>query len=164
MTDYNADKVRELAARYVDQFEPLERTEHFSTYKRKDDVERELQELCYAAHGDMMPDDYKYNFIVDALSLIADSSTDELQDLDGKIESDVYNSDLLKWLSSNLTRASYVDNYVEAFGIESKDFEFYKVVGGGQWLEKSEVFCSVLSSLIKLVTKMEEENDDDDEV
>lgn len=164
MSDYNADKVRELASRYVDQFEPLERTEHFSTYKRKDDADPDLQELCYAAHGDMMPDDYVYNYIVDALGMIADSSTDELQDLDGEIESDIYNSDLLKWLSSNLTRASYVDRYVQDFGIEAKDFELYKVIGGGQWLEKRDVFQSVLSSLIKLVTEMEEENDDDNEV
>lgn len=164
MSDYNVDKVRELASRYVDQFEPLERTEHFSTYKRKDDADPDLQELCYAAHGDMMPDDYVYNYIVDALGMIADSSTDELQDLDGEIESDIYNSDLLKWLSSNLTRASYIDSYVEEFSIQSTDFDLYLAIGGGQRQEKMEVFNSVLSSLIKLVTEMEEENDDDNEV
>ena len=164
MSDYNADKVRELASRYIDQFEPLERTEHFSTYKRKDDADPDLQELCYAAHGDMMPDDYVYNYIVDALGMIADSSTDELQDLDGEIESDIYNSDLLKWLSSNLTRASYIDSYVEEFSIQSTDFDLYLAIGGGQRQEKMEVFQSVLSSLIKLVTEMEEENDDDNEV
>jgi hypothetical protein len=160
MSDYNVDAVRELAARYVDQFEPLERTENFSTYKRKDDADPKLEELCRVAHGDMMPDDYVYNYIVEVFSFIANSSTDKLQFL-FSLESDIYNFDLLKWLSSNLNRANYVNSYVKEFGIEPKDFDLYEVIAGGQIEEKREIFNSVLSSLIKLSNEMEDEHNND---
>ncbi len=161
MSDYNVDAVRELAARYVDQFEPLERTENFSTYKRKDDADPKLQELCRVAHGDMMPDDYVYNYIVDALSLIADSSINELKDLDIEIESNIYTFDLLKWLYSNLNRANYVNSYVKEFSIESKDFDLHEVIAGGQIEEKREIFNSVLSSLITLSNETKDEHNND---
>lgn len=170
MSDYNADKVRQLAAKYLNQIEPLERL-NFSTYKRKDDADDDLKELCMTAHGDNLPDDYKYNYIVDALELIADSSTDELQDLDGEIESDVYNSDLLKWLSSNLNRAEYVNEYVRELGlsgvtdsnIDVSQFDLFVLLSNGQWKEKTEVFQSVLSSLIELANQLEDEDDTDED-
>lgn len=164
--------VQQLAAAYLDQFESLER-DNFSTYKRKDDADDRLQELCYAAHDDMMPDDYKYNFIVDALGMIADADEDaDLDDLYTEIEADVYNSNLLHWLSSNLNRADYIYHYIEEFGfpgikikhydqLDTSEFNFFNLISNGQWMEKVEVFNSVLASLIEITTELEDEEDDE---
>jgi len=96
--------IRELAAEYLTMFEVLERTDGTKTWKRKDEYQNheDLQPLCQDAHDDMFPDDHVYNFIVDALSTIADADEDaDLEDLAFDIEPDIYNHDLLRWLSSH---------------------------------------------------------------
>lgn len=163
--------VIELAAQYLTYFRVLERENAPNTYCWKEDVvvPEALKDLCYEAHEDMMPDDYKYNYIVDALELIADSDEDtDLEELSSSnIEADVYTFDLLKWLSSNLDRHYYVNGYVQDLlgTIEAKDFDLIQLISGGQWLEKREVFNIILNGLNKIVEELPEiEDENEDEV
>jgi hypothetical protein len=74
-----------------------------------------LSNLIMEAHGDMMPEDYKYQFISDAIDYIAENGDNEdLLDCP-EIESDCYYSELTAWLHSNTTRIFYMDEAFEMF-------------------------------------------------
>ncbi|MFZ2886529.1 MAG: hypothetical protein WA021_01780 [Minisyncoccia bacterium] len=114
-----------------------------SFYCLKQKAPKWVKEMVQHAHGDMPPDDHKYDFIVEALNALADTDDwDEIQ-----LEPDVYNHDLLKWVSSNLTRAEYVNDAVTEFGLDTKDFDLFKVLGYGQYIEKQEVLSVVKDAL-----------------
>lgn len=98
-----------------------------------------LRAAIREAHGDMLPDDYKYRFVVESLRAIVnhDGDIDEARE---HIEADINHADLLKWLSSHIERAGYVDEYVDDyFGLGQPD-SIMQVIQCGQWLEKTEVF------------------------
>lgn len=59
-----------------------------------------LQDLVRFAHADMLPDDWRYAFIVEALDALADSEDPD------DITTD---ADRLGWLSSRLDRCEFVD-------------------------------------------------------
>ncbi|MGH6629302.1 MAG: hypothetical protein ACREB3_06195 [Burkholderiales bacterium] len=110
------------------------------------------QDMVQEAHDTgggnlMLPDDWRYESIVDALDRIQDASDDaDLDELADEIEADVYNADLLKWLSSHLERAGYVDEAVNNLGWD-KDGGIFRAIQAGQIAEKREVYFSVLATL-----------------
>jgi len=81
----------------------------------KDDKPEWIAELCHAAHGDFMPDDWRYEMIQDALTELAESDEPDAWN----IEPPIYTFDLLKWLSSNLNRVAYCDDAAGEFGAVS---------------------------------------------
>jgi hypothetical protein len=114
-----------------------------------------LENLIFTAHDDMLPDDYRYKFIEDALIMIADQ--DEDADLDcPEIEADSYTSDLTKWLHSRNDRVCYLTEALETFGIK----DGFAALQLAQLREREEVFYSVLNSLRELC---EEEQEDEEE-
>lgn len=113
----------------------------------------EAQSLAMDAHGGMLPDDWKYEYIVDALdALVEHEDTDEARD--ALPESDVYHSDLLRWVSSHLERAGYVDEFTEEM---EERMEMFASMQGGQRKEREEVFGLVLSYLEGMEDEDEEE-------
>lgn len=48
---------------------------------------------------------------------------------------DIYYSDLFEWAKGNY---SYIEDYVKEFGIDAQNFDFIKLIQGGQYLEKYE--------------------------
>jgi len=146
--------IQELASHYSKMFIRDIRDDGTEYVKTIDDRPEELTELIYDAHGNMMPDDWKYKFIEESLNQIAE--TEDEDDLDfPNIEPDIYNSVLLQWLSSNLTRAEYFDEAVEEYGWN--DEGFYWNLMAAQVKEKEEVYFSVLSSLRKIKENLEED-------
>jgi len=117
---------------------------------------QELRELCREAHDDMLPDDWRYLFIVEALEAIADRPDDDLEN--SELEPDIYNPDVLSWLSSRASRYAYVDDAAELWGIPEKDFSCIKLIQLGQLQEKEEVYAVVLDRLKQLI-----EDDDEEE-
>ena len=112
-----------------------------------------VHELVYQAHGDMMPDDYRYRFIACALEALTEcADVDDARDYN---EPSIYNGELLSWLSSHLSRYSYVDQAVEDFGYPG---DLMTAIMRGQLEEMYEVFDSVLSYL-----EQRAEEDDDEE-
>ncbi len=131
----------------------------FETAHRGDDPEQPytrlrdgapewLSDLVREAHAGMLPDDWKYRCISSALECIAES--DDPEDAahewaDG--ECDVYTSDRLAWLSSNLRRPNYCDDAVGEMSIDYGQEGIVGLIACGQYQEAREVFASVLSSL-----------------
>ena len=48
---------------------------------------------------------------------------------------DLYNQLLLKWLSDNLANAHYIEEAVNEYGIDSENFNFYKLIAQGQFMQ-----------------------------
>lgn len=110
-------------------------------YCLKDQASDWIKALVHAAHGDMLPDDYRYEFIVNALDHLTDcENPDDARD---SIEADCYTSDLTDWLSSHNSRLAYCDDndYTQS------DSSMFTRLQNGQLAERDEVFESVLSSL-----------------
>lgn len=114
-------------------------------YTITDNAPSWIQDVCREAHGDFMPDDTRYEFIVEALDAIIDNDgeTDDIQ-----LEADTYTRDLIAWLATSLKRVSYVDEAVSEFGIEaSGDNPLISMLSAGQVLEKQETLNLLVSAL-----------------
>ena len=121
----------------------------------KDGTPEWVRDLIYEAHGGMMPDDFKFRFVAEALSALADSEdTDEARE---GLEPDVYHGRLLEWVGTNLNRAGYVDEVIEEGGVS----DFFSLLQAGQARELDEVFTLVLSALETRAEHEEEEDEED---
>lgn len=87
------------------------------------------------------PDDYKYEYINQALDLLADGMNPE----EPELEANVYTSDLYAWFTSHLERAGYVDEATKKYG--HSDEGIVNDLMMGQVGEKEEVFRLVVDAL-----------------
>lgn len=138
-------RLQKLADEVRGHFETFTREGDSTRYwrvKDRKDVPEWITDLCHAAHSDMLPDDHKYEFIVDALDALAENEDPD----DINLEPDIYNADLLRWVSSHLERSGYVEEAISdaSGGVYPGFFESLML---GQAAEKSEVLYSVRSSL-----------------
>lgn len=145
--------LQKLAAVIYDCLEEKEREngEKFLCIKDglKKSTEDKVGNLILAAHndGEFLPDDFRYNMIGSALSSIAAGSLDDenIYEIAGQ-EVDVYNSDLLRWVSSNLSRLEYVNEAVSEYGWPG---DLMAAIVMGQSKEIQEIFGAVLHYLEK---------------
>lgn len=123
-----------------------------------------MQDVCHEAHGDMFPDDWRYEFIESACDKIAETDDNyTIDDARSEIEADIYTHDLTSWLGSRTDRFAYCDEAMEEFGGDVKDT--ISLLQLGQVREKEEVFGLVVQALEKLVeaeaTAIDASNDAD---
>lgn len=109
------ETVQEIAGEAFDWFEQAKRAgEDEETFTRlKDGAPEWIRAAVYAAHGEMLPDDYRYEWTQDAFGAIHDADAgDDLDDVGAEFADsvDVYTAGLLKWVGSNLHRVGYVDD------------------------------------------------------
>lgn len=125
------------------------------TFKHLNDDKAEwMQDLCHEAHGRMLPDDHKYQFIFEALSALVDHDGNE-DDARESIEADIYTSDLTAWLASSNSRMEYVNDAVSNGLVDTSNFDMVNAMQAGQLEEKREVFESVLNSLQNRLDEVE---------
>lgn len=105
-------------------------------YAAKDDAPEVASGLVRAVHLDMLPDDYKYRFLIDALDRLEELSADEARD---DIEPDIYTHDLAAWFCSNTQRPGYCDEAVSE-GLVGGDGTVLDTISAGQLMERREVF------------------------
>lgn len=139
--------IQQLADKYYQSFQLKTRTNGERFYCVKDDCQDDqLTELIRIAHDDLLPDDYIYQYIHDALEIISNmSETDDIYDI--TLEPDCYTRDLLKWVSTNLTRIAYCDEAIEAYGCN----DFVNILMTAQTIERENVLHSVYQSLTEIV-------------
>lgn len=119
-------------------------SEFWATTIEPYDEDHWVTRMCREAHGEMMPDDQRYRFIVDALDAIFEN--DDVVDARDSIESDPYTSQLLAWAGSGDTsRLELCDTWASEYG--SAGSTVFDRLQGGQWLERVEVFDGVLQSV-----------------
>lgn len=107
-------------------------------WRRVNDSPHWVAELCRAAHGDMLPDDWRYTFIVEALDALAiDEDPDDID-----TQPDTHTARLLQWLASSLDRPEYCDEAVREFGVP-QPCDIVHMIGLGQYAEKAETLSLV---------------------
>ena len=145
--------IQELAGSATDPMTTQQRGDETITV-RTDDAPAWVADVIQEAHGDMFPDDYRYETIRDAFETIA-ADDDDPEDSAAEFadNTDVYNSDLLAWVGSHGDRAGYVDEAIGEFG-PARDF--YHGLMMGQYAERSEVYGLVLQALERIADDSEE--------
>lgn len=119
-------------------------------YLLKDGSPEWMQDACRAAHdaGDMLPDDWRYEAIHDAVETICDLDSDSDFDdaRDSFIDSaSIYNHALIKWFGSHGSRPDYVDEAVREYGWP--DGGVIQAIAMGQVIERAEVWDSLVAFL-----------------
>jgi hypothetical protein len=154
--------IYKLAGEAYDAFEKVSRgfgSEDETTFTRLKDEHRDtwLQEMVYSAHGEFLPDDWRYDCIRAALGWIHDTEPDDPEDpgefADGYV--DVYNAALTAWLASDLRRGAYCDEAAEEFGYDVERGVF-GLIALGQYEEASEVYHAVMEKLNERLEEIED--------
>ncbi len=120
--------------------------------RTKDDRPEWVQELVYSAHGNYLPDDWRYEKIQEALEFLAESDDSSYIGEFCDQAVDIYTAARLQWLSSKLDRASYCDEAAEEFGCEGGIIDR---IGLGQYAEAAEIFGLVIQALEEVAATRE---------
>lgn len=151
------ERIARLAGEAYDWFETATRVGSDETFDRLKDGRPEwLQELVREAHGEFLPDDWRYSAIRSALAWIHDNDGNDESGEFADSEVDVYNAARVKWLGSHINRGSYCDEAASEFGYNEEQ-GVYGLIGMGQYLEAGEVFGSVYSQLAAIVDEEQDE-------
>lgn len=137
--------VQDRAAQALGWFEDYKRGVETITVLR-DGAPDWVRGMVYAAHGDMSPDDWRYECIRAALEFIAEhGDDDETNDEFPDTMVYVYTGDRLAWLASHLDRPAYCDDaFSEGW---TTDAGIVGLIGLGQYREAAEVFGLVMEFL-----------------
>ena len=139
-------KIQKLSTEIADNLTSKQRDNGNSFYCIKDNAPSWVNDVMYNCHADMLPDDYKYQFINEAACALSDA--DDFDDI--QLEADIYTSDLTSWLNSNNSRVYYLTEALEE-GFEITDG--FQLLAYAQQKEKQEVLYSLISELEKLATQ-----------
>jgi len=134
--------VQDLANEAASYFEKATREDGSEYWRVQNDAPEWVRSLVYAAHdnGELLPDDHRYRFTIEALwNIVGDGKDAEPP------EADIYTSDLLTWIASNLNRQAYADEIIQEYGSLIQNFNALLTLA--QQLEKDEVFDIVLDFL-----------------
>lgn len=93
-------------------------------------------DFFYHVHNGMLPDDFRYKMIHDVLCNMDEDDEDLIDMLESLIP--INSSDLLAWISSNLTRISYCDQYQDEF--DGSALKLTEIITGGYFEELQEVY------------------------
>lgn len=154
--------IQELAREAAGYFERARRATGEVYVRTRESTPAWVSELVHDAHGDMLPDDWRYDCIAAALEAIADS--DELDDAGHEFAdgyADVYTGALVEWLGSHGSRPGYCDEAADEYGYDD-DRGITGRIQLGQYAEALEVFGSVLGSLEQRQSSRRETWRDDD--
>lgn len=148
----------EIMRFFSNQFESRERESGDTFFCMGDNRPTWCQDVARECHGDLLPDDWRYKWLSLASSILADIESDNWEERVFEIAddlTDVYNGRLLTWLSSNLTRAAYVEDYVNENGIDSNNFDLFRLLMAGQCQEISETLSTLIQQISDLAENVE---------
>jgi hypothetical protein len=115
----------------------------------------EVKDLCFTAHSGMLPDDFIYSRIVEALYCLIErkpEDEDKARECLYELEADIYTSDLTAWLNSSNNRVYYLTEALEEFRFK----DGFNALMAAQKLEIDEISNSVLNYIIRNLDEEEE--------
>jgi hypothetical protein len=142
--------VIELAEKAYEKFEQGTRQDGSKFWKTKDTDKPEwLKNMIFEVHGDKLPDDTTYEYIVDALEAISDcDDPEQIEERLFEIEADVYTSDLTEWLNKRNDHVYYLTEVLEEYGDIRDGFQLLALA---QTKQRQEIAFDVLSKLQEIV-------------
>ncbi len=108
----------------------------------EDDSPDWMGDAVRAAHGDFMPDDWRYQAIKGVCSHRSDSDSFASEDIDSLV--DCYTGRLTAWLATSVKRVGYCDEAESEYG-PAKDMSARLMAG--QRMEYSEIWYSLIHYL-----------------
>lgn len=124
-------------------FHQIQDQKQHTIWVAKDSAPEWVTELSHEAHGEgMLPDDHCYQFLVDALDLLAEH--DDLDEASSHVEADIYTKDLLEWLASDLGRLELCDEAASEYGESETTLDR---ISKGQLYERSQILQRVADFL-----------------
>ncbi|WP_295842492.1 hypothetical protein [uncultured Xanthomonas sp.] len=160
MTDYRKQAAAALSAAFVTD----KRADGTPFVHMADDAEDWMREAVREAHGDMLPDDVKYRMCEEVAGRLADLDSDEWDDVQGEECDglvDVYNADRLRWLSSSLYRAAYI-NEARGEGLIGSNADEFERIGVGQYVEYREIWGVLQRACEEAGDELELDAEDDE--
>lgn len=141
--------IQDLAKEAGEFFTTKAREDGAEYFTLKDGAPEWVKDLIHKAHGEFLPDDYRYRWAYGAMEFIADSDGDPMDDAAefADLAVDTYTGDRLAWLSSNLQRPGYCDQVVQDYGSMPDPGDIISLIGCGQYVEAEEVYGLVLQAL-----------------
>ena len=142
----NDNTLQSVAESFADSFIAKQRDNGNTFYCLTDTAPEWMREAVQAAHGDMLPDDWRYAMIRSAAQTLFEYEPDEWRDLDTEIADnlvDVYTSSLTAWLASHNARVAYCDQASEEYG-PADNME--QSMQRGQFCELLEIVRSLIES------------------
>ena len=115
----------------------------------KNEMIEKLKDLEFNERGNLM-NEISENFI-DEYKHYLDSSS-YICDLIGEFSDnnvDIYTSDLFDWAKYNM---DYIEESVQEFGIDEKNFDFLGIIKQGQYLYNNQCLYDDLNSIIKILS------------
>lgn len=94
-------------------------------------------------HDGELPNDWRYETVAAIFDCVADGWDDSAEIANGL--TDIYNSDLLQWLSDNATRADYIDEARAEW--LTGDANLIAQVMAGQYLAIEEMASQILAAI-----------------
>ncbi|HSV98485.1 MAG TPA: hypothetical protein VLM75_16315 [Spirochaetota bacterium] len=132
-------KTLQQAAREYLEFFELRTTENGESWRPVEGAPSGLRRIVRNAHGDYMPDDHRYNFIVEALRLLAECADVECVE----VVPDNDPSRLTGWLNSKINRIQYMTIAMAEF----KPKDSLQLLKAAQYIERKEVLEAVIGEL-----------------
>lgn len=132
----------------------------------KDGAPDWVSEIVHEAHGEMLPDDWRYRMIRAAADGIDERlSFDPDEDMQERARDEiidgfvpVYNVERVAWLASHLGRAGWCDDAAED-GLVAADAGIFDRIGIGIYQEMAFVYDAVLKGLTDRAEEIEAEAD-----
>tara|TARA_R110002126_G_scaffold146224_22_gene292188 strand:+ start:3791 stop:4264 length:474 start_codon:yes stop_codon:yes gene_type:complete len=116
----------------------------------------ELHDFIRDIHEGMLPDDFKYRIVHEALEAI--SEQDELDY--PAIEADIYTHDLIQW-SQNLSRHDYINTVLNDAILYGRELNFADLLRQSQQLEIDMIINEVYSFVEERIAESENAYDDE---
>jgi len=153
--------IQEKAAEALRYFEAKQREDGSSYWKLTDNRPDWVHDMVREAHGNMLPDDWKYQMIWEVLSALGEYECDPYDEFsvleETYIMAPVYTSDLLDYHGSHAERIGRVDDLLLEASDGGGHYGMLSDLIAAAWLhECQEVWSSVVQSLENQVK--EEEN------
>lgn len=116
----------------------------------RDDRPDWVQQLVYDSHDGMLPDDWRYECIYQAVCFVRDCEDwDDRADEFANDMIDTNSADLIDWLGSHSSRAGWVQEARDEFGDAGSDI--WDEIARGQLYEARDVFALVTRGLGELL-------------
>lgn len=121
-----------------------------------------ITKLCFDAHGDILPDDFVYEFIVDALDVLSeDEDTDDARD---NLPEEWRTHKIIEWFASHGDRQARADEKLEELmPCGDRNTGVMTILSWAMNEEQQEVFNSVLSSLQEHLDTLPDDDDNESE-
>ena len=119
----------------------LRQADNKTIYIVKDDCMEWVKGLIKETHGDMFPDDWKYEFIHEAFQAIAEHNDEDVEFEEiSNLSFNQNNSRLFDWVRSHASRVEYVEEAIKENGLNADNFSLSNSLALGQMAERLEIY------------------------